>query len=69
MPVFIENMQLVSTKNGKFHPFGGLRKMEVHFGEPILPEKYLDLSREEFTEFVRYNKASCRPGSRNQQQI
>lgn len=53
VPVFIENMQLVSTKTGRFHPFGGFRKVEVHYGEPIEPEKYLDLPREEFLEFVR----------------
>jgi len=53
VPVFIENMQLVSTKAGRFHPFAGLRKIEVHFGEPIAPENYLPLSRDEFTEFVR----------------
>jgi 1-acyl-sn-glycerol-3-phosphate acyltransferase len=53
VPVFIENMQCVSTKAGPFHPVGGLRKIEVHFGEPILPEKYLGLPREEFLEFVR----------------
>jgi 1-acyl-sn-glycerol-3-phosphate acyltransferase len=53
VPVFIENMQLVSTKTGPFHPLSGLRKVEIHFGEPILPEDYLRLSREEFTEWVR----------------
>jgi 1-acyl-sn-glycerol-3-phosphate acyltransferase len=53
VPVFIENMQLISTKNGPFHPVGGLRKIEVHFGEPILPEKYLALPREEFLEFMQ----------------
>jgi 1-acyl-sn-glycerol-3-phosphate acyltransferase len=53
VPVFIENMQLVSTKEGRFHPFGGLQKIEVHFGEPVAPENYLPLSRDEFTEFVR----------------
>jgi 1-acyl-sn-glycerol-3-phosphate acyltransferase len=53
VPIFIENMQLVSTKKGKFHPIGGLRKIETHFGEPILPEVYLAMEREEFTEFVR----------------
>ena len=53
VPVFIENMQLLSTKKGKFHPIGGLRKIEVHYGEPIPPERYLEMSREEFTEFVR----------------
>src|ERR1700744_2878856 len=53
VPVFIENMQLVSTKNGKFHLLRGLRKVEIHYGEPIPPERYLSLSREEFSEFLR----------------
>lgn len=53
VPIFIENMQLISTKTGKFHLLAGLRKVEVHFGEAIAPEKYLSMSREEFTEFVR----------------
>ncbi len=53
VPIFIENMQLISTKTGKFHPFAGWRKVEVHFGEAIAPENYLKMPREEFTEFVR----------------
>jgi len=53
VPLFIENMQLVSTKHGQFHPLRGLRKVEVHVGQPIAPEKYLALSREEFSEFIR----------------
>jgi 1-acyl-sn-glycerol-3-phosphate acyltransferase len=60
VPVFIENMQLVSTKNGKFHPFAGLRRVEVHYGEPIAPEKYLALTREEFLEFVRHSITTAR---------
>ena len=60
VPVFFENMQLVSTKTGRFHPIGGLRKVEVHFGEPILPEKYLTLPREEFLELVRRSITSAR---------
>jgi 1-acyl-sn-glycerol-3-phosphate acyltransferase len=55
VPVFIENMQWVSTKNGKFHLIGGLRKIEVHFGEPIAPEKYLALPREEFLKMVQHS--------------
>lgn len=61
VPIFIENMQLVSTKTGKFHPFGGLRKVEVHFGEPISSEDYLHLSREEFTEFIRQRIVTTQP--------
>ncbi len=53
VPVFIENMQLVSTKSGGFHPIRGWRKVEVHFGAAIPPEEYLHLPREEFVEFVR----------------
>jgi 1-acyl-sn-glycerol-3-phosphate acyltransferase len=53
VPVFIENMQLISTKNGPFHPLRGLRKVEVHFGQPIPPEVYLPMPREEFLDFVR----------------
>ncbi|MGC3961202.1 MAG: lysophospholipid acyltransferase family protein [Verrucomicrobiota bacterium] len=60
MPVFIENMQLVSTKNGRFHPIQGWRKVEVHFGAAIAPEKYLPLPREEFLEFVRQEIATTK---------
>jgi 1-acyl-sn-glycerol-3-phosphate acyltransferase len=61
VPIFIENMQFVSTKMGKFHPIGGLRKIETHFGEPILPEVYLSMERQEFTELVRKQIAATRP--------
>ncbi len=60
VPVFIENMHLVSTKTGGFHPLQGLRKVEVHFGEPILPGEYLPMPREEFVEFLRHSIASAR---------
>lgn len=60
LPVFIENMQLVSTKNGRFHPILGFRKVEVHLGEPIPPEQYLAMPREEFLEFVRAKIAAAR---------
>ena len=59
-PVFIENMQLVSTKTGRFHPLRGWRKVEVHFGEPIPPEKYLAMPREEFLAFVRHSILAAR---------
>lgn len=61
VPVFIENMQLVSTKHGGFHPVAGFRKVEVHVGEPILPEKFLALPREEFLEFVRQKIVAAKP--------
>jgi 1-acyl-sn-glycerol-3-phosphate acyltransferase len=61
VPVFIENMQCVSTKTGRFHPIAGLRKVAVHFGEPIAPEIYLPMPREEFTEFVRQRIAATQP--------
>jgi 1-acyl-sn-glycerol-3-phosphate acyltransferase len=61
VPVFLANMQLVSTKHGRFHPISGLRKVDVHFGEPIEPEDYLSLPREEFPEFVRRGIAGVKP--------
>jgi 1-acyl-sn-glycerol-3-phosphate acyltransferase len=63
VPLFIENMQLVSTKSGRFHALRGLRKVEVHIGEVIAPEKYLALSRDEFSEFVRQSIATTRSPS------
>lgn len=60
LPIFFENMQLVSTKTGRFHPIGGLRKVEVYFGEPIPPEEYLAMSREEFVEFIRQKIAGAK---------
>jgi len=61
VPVFIQNMQLVSTKTGRFHPIAGLWKVEVHFGEPIVPDAYLQIPRVEFTEFVRQRIAATQP--------
>ena len=53
VPVFIENMQLISTKTGRFHPFAGWRRVVVHYGKPISPEVYGQMPRQEFTEFIR----------------
>ena len=61
VPVFIENMHLVSTKHGGFHPVAGFRKVEVHFGEPIPPEKHLAMPREEFLKFIREEIAAAKP--------
>jgi len=61
VPVFFQNMQFVSTKTGRFHPIGGLRKVEVHFGEPIACATYLAMSRDEFLEFIRRSIASLPP--------
>lgn len=60
VPVFIENMQLISTKTGTFHPIAGWRKVEVHFGAAIEPEQYLAMPREEFLEFVRQQITAAR---------
>ena len=62
VPVFIENMQFVSTKTGRFHPAAGWRRIEVHFGEPIAPESYLPLSRDDFGEFARQKIAAAKSG-------
>lgn len=61
VPVFFQNMQLVSTKSGPFHPIAGLRKVEVHFGEPIPPETCLPLAREAFMDFVRQRIEALQP--------
>jgi len=64
VPMFIANMQLVSTKSGRFHPIGGFRKIDVHFGPPIPPEDYLDYSREEFAALIRQSIAAAPSGQR-----
>ncbi len=61
VPIFIANMQRVSTKRERFHALSGLRQIEVYFGEPITEKEYLKMSREEFTEFVRVKIAALRP--------
>ena len=61
VPVFIENMHLISTKTGRFHPFRALRKVQVHFGEAIAPQEYLPISREDFPEFIRAKITNLRP--------
>jgi len=61
VPVFIANMQLISTKTGRFHPFRGLRKVEVQFGGPIAPDKYLALPREAFLDFIRQSISAAKP--------
>jgi len=63
VPVFIHNMQSVSTKAGQFHPIAGLRKVEVFFGAPIPPATYLPMPRQEFLETVRRQVALLRPSS------
>lgn len=53
VPVFIENMQKVSSKRSAFNPIKGLLKVKVHFGEPVPPEEYSQVPRDEFPEYVR----------------
>lgn len=48
VPVGIRNMQQVSTKQGRFRPIAGLRKIEVCFGEPWSADEYLALRRPDF---------------------
>jgi len=61
VPVFIKNMQCISTKTGPFHPIRGLRKVELYFGDVITPEKFLSLEREELQEFVRRKLLETKP--------
>jgi len=67
VPVFFQNMHLVSTKTGRFHPIGGLRKIEVHFGEPIESATYLAMPREEFLDYIRQRIATARTIQRSAQ--
>ena len=60
VPVFMANMQFISTKTGSFHHVRGIRKVEVQFGKPIPPDSYLNLPREEFVEFIRQKITDCR---------
>jgi 1-acyl-sn-glycerol-3-phosphate acyltransferase len=62
VPVFFANMQLLSSKTGHFHPLRGFRKVEIYVGDPISPEIYLPLAREDFREFVRRKIIETRPG-------
>ncbi len=62
VPVFIENMQLLSTKTGPLHLLGSLRKIEVHIGEEIPPEQYAAMPREEFLAHIRTVIAAARNG-------
>ena len=64
VPIFIENMHLVSTKNGRFHPLGGLKRVEVHFGAPIAPPHYLEMEQEDFVGFIRRQLSALRPAPR-----
>lgn len=61
VPIFLENMQLVSSKRGGFHPHRGLGKVKVRFGPEILPEEYLPLEREAFVELVRSRLQALAP--------
>jgi 1-acyl-sn-glycerol-3-phosphate acyltransferase len=61
VPIFIQNMQLISTKTGRFHPFRGLRRVVVHYGPPIAAENYSQMPRDEFTQFIRQKITDLRP--------
>lgn len=60
LPIFIANMQRVSTKSGRFHPLSGLRQVEVCIGQPVPPSDYLGLDREVFSKMIRERIQSLR---------
>jgi 1-acyl-sn-glycerol-3-phosphate acyltransferase len=61
VPVFLRNMQFVSTKTGRFHPIGGLRQIDVLYGRPVPPETYVTMDREAFTDFIRSQLVNLGP--------
>jgi 1-acyl-sn-glycerol-3-phosphate acyltransferase len=63
VPVFIENMQLVSSKTVPFRPLRGLRKVVLHFGAEIAPEEYLAVPRAEFCRMVQTRIQALAPRS------
>ncbi len=63
VPVFLENMQRVSSKRGTFHPLRGLRQVKVRFGPPIPPEELAALDRTELVALVRERMQALAPGA------
>jgi 1-acyl-sn-glycerol-3-phosphate acyltransferase len=53
VPVFLEDMHLISTKSSRFRVFRGLRKLKIHFGPEIPPAEYLGLDRPDLVQLVR----------------
>lgn len=53
VPIRIRNMARLSSKHGGVHILGGLRQIEVEFGEPFEPAEYAGLRREAFMEDLR----------------
>lgn len=53
VPIFIEDMQRVSSKHGRFRPLRGLRRIQVRFGPEIPAEHHLSLRRDDFLRHVR----------------
>jgi 1-acyl-sn-glycerol-3-phosphate acyltransferase len=53
VPLFIENMQRVSSKSGPLRPLRGLQRIRVRFGPEIPPAVHLAMRREEFLRHVR----------------
>jgi 1-acyl-sn-glycerol-3-phosphate acyltransferase len=63
VPIFIENMQLVSSKTEPYTPMRGLRKIHVHFGRSWEPEDYRGLSTDDFCREVRARLQELAPST------
>ena len=61
VPVFIENMQRVTSKTTPFRPVRGLRQIVVHYGAPWSPDEYLELSPDALREGTRERIQALRP--------
>ena len=57
------DLEAEATKTGRFHFSRGWHQVEVHLGEPIAPEFYLLLPREDVLEFMRRSIVPAKPPS------
>ncbi len=61
VPVFIENMAQVSSKQTGFRPFQGLGQVRITFGEEIPTGEYTGLNRAQFSTLIRRKIQALRP--------
>ncbi len=63
VPVFIDGMAKLSSKQGGLHPWRAWRSIDVYFGRGITPEEYLKLDRNQLAARVRQRILELMPAS------